>query len=385
MSGRILFYVQHLLGIGHVQRASVVVRSMVAAGLDVHVAFGGVKVPGIDFGGADVRYLPAIRAADKSFEAMVDEKGRHIDDAGEVRRRQALLGLYREIRPDVLVIELFPFGRRYFRFELIPLLEAAHAAVPRPLVACSVRDVLVQKPRPERNREMVDWARQWFDRILVHGDPKLIRFEETFPDALAIRKLLRYTGYVVQRERAPSPDDSGAIAGTDEVIVSVGGGAVGETLLRTALAARPLCRASDAVWRLLGGPYLPRETERELKEPAGDGIVFEDARRDFPDLLRNCAVSISQGGYNTVVEVLQARARAVIVPFGAGDEDEQAYRAGVLADRGLVSVVTETELSAERLAAAVDAAVAAPRPSPTAIDMDGAETTARIIGELAGR
>jgi predicted glycosyltransferase len=40
------------------------------------------------------------------------------------------------------VIELFPFGRRQMRFELLPLLEAARARSPRPWIISSVRDVL---------------------------------------------------------------------------------------------------------------------------------------------------------------------------------------------------------------------------------------------------
>ena len=41
----VLVWVQHLLGIGHVQRTARIARAMTAAGLDVHVAFGGPPVP----------------------------------------------------------------------------------------------------------------------------------------------------------------------------------------------------------------------------------------------------------------------------------------------------------------------------------------------------
>ena len=44
-------------------------------------------------------------------------------------------------------------------------------------------------------------------------------------------------------------------------------------------------------------------------------------------LLAGAGVSISQAGYNTLMEVVQARARAVAVPFAGGNETEQTLRA----------------------------------------------------------
>ena len=47
-------------------------------------------------------------------------------------------------RADVLLVELFPFGRRKFADELIPLLEDARRP-PRALVLSSVRDILANR------------------------------------------------------------------------------------------------------------------------------------------------------------------------------------------------------------------------------------------------
>jgi predicted glycosyltransferase len=41
------------------------------------------------------------------------------------------------------MIEMFPFGRRRFHFELEPLLDHCYSKSPRPLILCSTRDVLV--------------------------------------------------------------------------------------------------------------------------------------------------------------------------------------------------------------------------------------------------
>ena len=95
----------------------------------------------------------------------------------------------------MLLIELFPFGRRQMRFELLPLLDAA-AERQRPLVVCSVRDLL--QPNPAREDETLERFERYFDRLLVHGDPRVARFERSFGKAARIAGKLHYTGYVVE-------------------------------------------------------------------------------------------------------------------------------------------------------------------------------------------
>ncbi|HYE00179.1 MAG TPA: glycosyltransferase [Alphaproteobacteria bacterium] len=373
---RVLFWVQHLLGIGHARRAAAIARALGAAGAEVTIAQGGFDVPGIDHGGARIAALPPCRAADGTFKTLLDAAGRPVDAAWREARAAALLRLYAAVRPDVLLLETFPFGRRMFRFELLPLLErAAGDGVP---AVASVRDVLVAKGRADREREMAELARRHFARVLVHGDPKLIPFERTFPPAAAIADLIRYTGYVAAK---PPPD-----AGTDgagEVVVSVGGGAVGLPLLRAALAARPLTPLAAAPWRLLAGPDVPEADFAALRAAAPPGVVVERARPDFPALLARCRLSVSQAGYNTLMDLLRARCPAVVVPFAAGGESEQPLRAALLAERGAVHVVEEAALSPESLAAGIARAVAAAPPPPLDLALDGAAASARLILDLA--
>ncbi|GIR53034.1 MAG: hypothetical protein CM15mP62_05050 [Rhodospirillaceae bacterium] len=54
-----------------------------------------------------------------------------------------LLNLFEETKPSMILTELFPFGRRQFRFELIPLLDRAQEAKWKPKIIASMRDILV--------------------------------------------------------------------------------------------------------------------------------------------------------------------------------------------------------------------------------------------------
>jgi predicted glycosyltransferase len=371
---RVFFYVQHLLGIGHLRRAATITRALERRGLTVAFVAGGEPVPELDLGGAELVQLPPARAGDSGFASIVDAAGRPIDDAWRDRRRAALMSAFERWPPEVVLIELYPFGRRPFRFELRPLLEAAAAQRPRPAILCSVRDILVSRTDPQRTLEIVDTVRRRFDLVLVHGDPRLIEFGATFAAAREIAAQLRYTGYVVGE--SPAIADDGA--GMGEILVSAGGGAVGAPLLRTALGARPLTRVADQPWRLITGPNLPEQDFRTLAASTGPNVVIDRFREDFQTLLRNCRVSVSQAGYNTVMELLVAGTRAAVVPFAEGGETEQSVRARLLAERGLLTVVDPETLTPTSLAAGIDAADHGARPAAS-FNMAGADGTADAV------
>lgn len=380
MKRRVLFHVQHLLGIGHLKRAEILAETMAGAGLEVTVAYGGLPVQEVPFRGVRVARLPPATIANEDFSNLLDGSGRPVDDAWRSARRDALLDLHRTTDPDVVLIELYPFGRRQFAFELIPLLKTIHAGDKRALVASSVRDVLVSSKKPGRDAEVVDAVRRFFDVVLVHGDPALIPFESTFASAAEIGDRIRHTGYVT----ATAAREAAEAAPHSEVLVSAGGGAVGAPLLFAAMSARPLTALAGTVWRFLTGPNLPAADFERLSAAGGDGAVVERFRPDFPARLRSAALSISQAGYNTTMDILTAGVKAVVIPYETGGETEQRLRAEILASRGLLTVVPAAELSPTRLAAAVAEAMAKRR-APLTVDLSGATTSARLIGELAER
>ncbi len=375
---RVLVYVQHLLGIGHVRRAAAMVRALGEAGSCVDVVCGGAPVAGVDFGAARLNRLPALRSADAGFSRLVTARGAEPDEGFRGRRRRRLLAIAARLRPHAVIVETFPFGRRQMRFELLPLLDAVHAMRPRPRVVCSVRDI-VQARKPARIAESVAIVQSRFDRVWVHGDPRFVRFEESFPAADEIAGQLDYTGFVLDREPAvPAP----AGVGADEVIVSAGGGAAAGRIYRAALEARALSALAEHTWRLLVGPNVDEEEFRTLRRAAPRGVVVERNRPDFRALLSRCAVSVSQAGYNTVMDVLAAGAPALLIPFAGAGESEQPLRARRLEQLGRVGVAGEHELDAATLARALDRLVQGGGVPALELDLDGARRCAGLLQSL---
>ncbi len=373
---RIFIHVQHLLGTGHFRRAAAIGQALSEAGCEVEIASGGLPLANPGTGAARLFQLPPMRTADATFTSFLDEHGRPIDADWKTRRQDMLLARFSDLRPDVLITELFPFGRRQLEFELLPLLERARALSPRPLILCSLRDVLVAPRDPAKITRALERT-QAYDRILVHGDPALLDLPASYPAARDLGDRLVYTGYIAA---PPSPEPPGD-DGHDEIIVSSGGGAVGARLLETALAARELSR-SGGRWRFLLGADLPAEARNRLLARQAPGTIIEPARADFPGLLRRCRVSLSQAGYNTVMDILQAKTRAVLVPFAAGGETEQKLRAAALTARGWATVLDEASLDAAGLAAAITQAGHRSRPEAGTLRCNGASETARLVGTL---
>lgn len=379
MSLRVLFHTQHLLGIGHLVRALRITEGMTAAGFEVVLVIGGVPVEGLSAPGATVLQLPPLAAGPEGFSAMVTADGRPPTEAHMAERRKCLLDTLDRLRPDAVLIEAFPFARRMLRAELLPLIERARAQRPRPLILCSVRDILQRNPRDERRRETAALIDGAFDAVLVHGEPAFATLDETFPEATDFADKVHYTGFV------GPVGDTGTIAEPADVIVTAGGGAVGFELLAAALAAKPRSSYAGARWLAITGPRMALEQRRLLEAMGADtGCRVVPFLADLPAWFGQAKLAISQAGYNTVADLMAARCPAVLVPFADGGETEQTDRAARLAERGVAITVPQSELSADRLAAAIDAARRLP-PLPDGIVLDGARRTAAIVRDLIRR
>lgn len=374
VSKSVFFYVQHLLGIGHLARASRIAAAMVARGLDVTVATGGTPVEG--FPGPGVRHvaLPPIVSGDAGFSGLVDSTGRPVDKSFEAMRRDLLLDAFRQSKPDIVLIEAFPFGRRQVRFELLPLLDEIAAMVDRPLVACSLRDILQERSKPGRDEESVALVERYFDRVLVHGDPGFARLNDTFPLTAQIADRVIYTGLV----SAPPPSPPGE---TFDVIVSAGGGAVGSGLIMAAAQAAHLL-PKNLRWALISGPNLPQADYDAIGAAKPRNAELFRFRRDFASLLMAAQVSVSQAGYNTVCDILRAGCASVLVPFTTGGETEQQVRAERLAAKGLASIVSEDGLTVDAMAQAIGGQLSAGRRPDHGLDLEGAARTAEILEYL---
>ena len=372
---RLMIYVQNLLGIGHLRRAAGISRAAVEKGFDVRFVSGGFPIKDLNIGEARFYQVPPVRSLDGDFKTLVDENNNEITNLWRDKRRKLLLDLFEKIQPQILLTELFPFGRRQFRFELIPLLTKAKDTKSCSQVVCSMRDILVTKPRPDRNLEIVETLENFYQKILVHGDRKVISLAETFPLEQRISHLIEYTGYVL----TPGHIGDTGRDGAGEIIVSAGGGAVGYATLPKIFKLRNEVSVSDFPWRFVTGPHMPLEVFKELKRKETKDTFVERNRPDLPAVISRAKLSISQAGYNTIAEIMDAGTPAVVVPYEGGIETEQRLRSDLLAKRSLLQVVDENELTVKNLDNAIHQALNIEPVKKLDINLDGARHTAHLL------
>jgi predicted glycosyltransferase len=370
MSDSVFFYVQHLLGVGHLVRASRIADALSEGGHSVTMAMGGVPIPGFPHPAIPTVALPPLKAS-PGFAGLIDMEGKPADEAIKTRRRNELLAAFDRSGAGGLLIEAFPFGRRQMRFELLPLLEKAKKRLRPPLIACSVRDILQGDRKPDRVEESAKLVEDYFDLVLVHGDPSFVSLSESFPLADRLADKIAYTGLVA------APPSSSPSEGFD-VIVSAGGGAAGADLIRCSLEAA--ATLSPALrWLILTGPNFPETDLRRLQEGAAANLQIMAFRPDFGNLLAAAGLSVSQAGYNTVCDILRANCRALLIPFSKRGESEQTMRSMKLKKLGLADVLSEEHLNPEDLAQAIKASLGRGRPRPHGLNLEGARGTREIL------
>lgn len=373
---RVTVLVTHLLGTGHLTRSLILARALGNAGFQAQLISGGLPIGHLDLSGVDFVQLPPVQSDGTSFTTLLDASGLPVTDEQMQQRILAIEHSLQASPPDVLITELFPFGRRVLRKEFLAALSVARAMQPRPLILSSIRDILAPPSNEKKAIQAEAWLDENYDGVLVHSDPHVVPLEASWPVTPPISRLLRYTGFIAPAPPVPDPASS---AGAREIIVTAGGGPVGRRLFETAIGA---ARLGTESWRLLvGGGDAAQVCTRLNAMADGAPVVAEPLRADYRQMLMRCAAAVGQCGYNTAIDWLQAGVPGVFVPFAEAGEVEQSLRAASLQERYGFGVVQEDELTPEALSSATQAALARGR-----LDLDlsfeGADQTSRIVFDM---
>lgn len=367
---RILYYCQSLVGIGHLTSSLRIIDELLAhaevdliqGGLDInrvfqHPRFRRLKLPTL--------------LHDTDSGGFVDPDDQRDTDAVWPERARAITGFLRG-RYDAIVIEFWPFGRRRFKREIMSLFATVRERSGPVPVFTSVREVLVPRAL-DNERRMVASVKKHIHTVFVRGDPNVVRFDHTFSLAHEIADQICYSGYIAPPAPAERP------ARTKQILVSQGGGNVGRELLDGAIGAAALMR--DFNFLLATGSRTTLSEIDALRAIVRSANVeIAPFLPDFPQRLAASALSISMGGDNTLLDVIGARTPALAYPYQANPE--QGIRIGKFAEKGFVHELRGEDLSAERLKARIEFALAAPYPSHE-MAVNGARVTSdRILAVL---
>ena len=377
---KIIFYCQHVLGIGHLFRTLEICKEMV--GHEVILVAGGPAIDAPFPEHVTVIHLPVLQM-DSEFKGLLSaDKNASLNQIKQERQKK-LLAIVEKERPDIFLFELYPFGRQAFRFELDPTLLAIRKHPSRCAFISSVRDILVEKKKPKHEQRAIERLNRYFDAVLVHSDPKWFALKETFNRFDEIKIPVIHTGYI-----APKPLNDArsrirkqlGIAEEDVMIIaSAGGGSVGKPILESTIRAFDHLNIEGAPHLFVyTGPYIPESEFEDLKAlKQSPGIQISKFTSDFQSRLTAADISISMGGYNTTMNILSAGVSALVWPFAANRE--QRLRAERLAERGALKRLRDQDLNPENLARIVEETLTGKGLQEVDIDLNGAAHTVQWL------
>lgn len=378
---KIIHYCQHVLGIGHFFRSLEICKAL--EGHDVYLITGGPRI--------DTPLPPHVREVrlpglmmDRDFKNLFTTDDDRSVDQVKQERRQLLLQLFEEGIPGLFIVELYPFGRKAFRFELDPVLRGIrNKELPRSRVVCSLRDILVEKEEALLyEKHVVSVLNSCFDALLVHADPSVVKLDETFSSIEDIAIPIVYTGFVT-----PKPAPHARIRfrqqlgiGESEflVVASAGGGKVGFPLLQAVMrAVRYTEKRNTLHLHVFAGPFMSEEEFERLKSLSSKRMQVFRFTSDFLSYLVAADLSVSMTGYNTCMNILAAQVPALVWSFSRNRE--QRLRAEKLSHLTELEAIDDDDLEPARLAAIMDQALSQGSRAPVTIDLGGAANTARWL------
>lgn len=376
-SRSVMMYCQHSVGIGHLIR-SFRLAAAIAESAKVTLLCGG-RIPHALKPPARVNLvqLPPVALGPDGRTLVCQDERFSIEEAS-ARRRSILAETFERQSPDALITEYFPFGRLQFAAELLPLLHLArrrrHGG---PFIACSVRDLLERAGTDAGLSDglAVTTLKRFYDAVFIHADPALARFESTFGGEFPVGVDVHYTGYVTAQNVR-----SKAAAAEPRILVSVGGGRMGAPLLWAAARCFLEHGFGEGLSALLvAGQDLPATDWRGLSKLAGHpGLTLRRWVDNLGEELNDSRASVSMGGYNSMLDVLQSGIPALIVPFTNRSNTEQMRRTQLLEACGYARILSQENCTPERLAAEIPALLRF-RPRPLSLDMNGAQKTQDLL------
>lgn len=386
---KILYYCQHVLGMGHFFRSLAICNAL--KNDDILFVSGGPQPAGDMPENVHNLALPAL-CMDENFSGLKPvDNSKSIDEIKKYRAEKLYLS-FKNYEPDVFLVELFPFGRKAFRFELLPILKSIkNGGLPRARVVCSLRDILVERDDGgKHDKRCLKTLNEYFDMILIHSDPDIVKLEETYSLVPEIIPPLAYTGYVarleekmVQNETVSTIKEELRLKRNEKLIVaSAGGGKVGGPILLSTVTAFARLNP-DAGLVVFSGPYLDDYTYAELENIARANsakILIKRFSTNFVSILNEADGLISMAGYNTTMDILSSGIPALVHPFS--QNREQRMRIEKMSGKIQIETINDDELLPSKLIPKINTLLKAERSKTPSVNILGASASAKLIHKL---
>jgi len=346
----ILMYSHDTYGLGHLRRTMTLARSMLGAGRNIVILTGSPIVGRFDFPqGIDFVRMPGMMKHDDDL--YLPSAIRVAPEMALTMRQDIILATVKAFTPEVVLVDKAPLG---LKREIVPTLNWLRDQAPKTKVVLGLRDIMDSAEstiREWRDKNIYRVLEELYSEIWVYGDRQIydpVR-EYAIPPHIAAK--IHFTGYIPRKMVAPEkrPSLRRAMhidAGEKLVVVTAGGGGDGYKVIDTYLAMLEKggvgFTSMIVTGPLLGEAHYDRLAERARKLK----VRICKFHRKMEKVISAADCVVSMGGYNTMCEIVSARRPSLILPRST-PRQEQAIRARLFAERGLLEYLPWEEISAE--------------------------------------
>ncbi|WP_041720883.1 glycosyltransferase family protein [Pseudodesulfovibrio piezophilus] len=343
-SYNILMYSHDTYGLGHIRRTMAIAGSLVRPGVNILIVTGSPIVgrytmpSGVDF----VRMPGMIKKTNTIYvphSIKVDPK------IAITIRKNIILSTAKAFKPDLFIVDKVPSG---LKNEVLPTLKWIRKNLPSTRAVLGLRDIL-----DDARSTQADWKRKKFPEILrdlysevwVYGDKALYDpiVEYAFPDDIAEKTV--FTGYIPRKV----PKHRKVRRKHKQVVVTIGGGGDGYTVLDNYLKMLETNGTVDFKTLMITGPFLDPDRLDELADRARAlKVQIKPFVKNLEKRMAAADLVVTMGGYNTLCEILSLRKPALVIPRD-NPRQEQLLRARVFKSHGLCDYIKWDNATPEML------------------------------------
>lgn len=350
---KILFYVNSFFGTGHFCRIYNIITALRYKHPDIQLTILYSGVPCDLFFNNDrckAIHLPSFTywgetLFDNPFwEDLEIDKHRLFE-----KRKQIIKDLLSSIHFDAIVTEYLPFSKFELIDELLIIFDGFRAKSRHGHIISSVRDIITYDAEQKKTitEQLIN---AYYSTILVHSDPRIIKFNQSYGNTSAIEAKLVYTGFVTSCYDFSKQKHKHK---KKRIVISVGGGHDGFSAIRIAIEA--IKNLNDIVMEqitvdLFVGKYFPDKyrsiLNTNINQIRKNDILRIRQSEEYYNYRDMADISISMCGYNTCYELLVRGITSIFIPRA---RQEQTLRAEILSKLGVSRHVTSTQSLTEIL------------------------------------
>ncbi len=385
---RVMLYSHDTFGLGHLSRNLKIATALKAAYPDISIliATGSPQAHRFTFpDGVDYVKLPSVHKVDDEGYAA-----RYLGIPFKrilAVRRSILLETVRNYEPHIFLVDHAPLGMKK---EIVPCLEWIGDNSDKSRAILGLRDIIDSPSNiieKWTEQGIYEAMRDLYHKILIYGMPTVFDTVSEYEFPKDVKLKTSYCGYITDYNNDGDTTISEK-TGEKLVLVTIGGGDGGETVIKSFLQAlHHKKNGIDYKSVILTGPFLSSEKWDAFQKEAEE--VGAKIFRYVPEtgsLMKRCSMVISTGGYNTMTDILSFAGSAVVVPRILYRK-EQLIRARRFSDLGLVRFLHPDDLTPELLGRIIEETLTNPNdalPKSRAdglLWLDGADRLTRYIGE----